>query len=143
LIKQKIKIHLEKNVKPQLETQPSLTTENNININIKKKKREITIPWWSKYFIYAATVIIMIVCLFFIIIKGIEFGDDKVRKWLTSFLLSIVSSILLTQPLQVILVALFFSVIIRKYDDEDDIGSDHNDNGDPFNQCEDYLNKVY
>ena len=42
------------------------------------------------------------VSVFFIIIKGIEFGDEKVQKWLSAIILSLISSILLTQPIKVI-----------------------------------------
>ena len=34
-------------------------------------------------------------------IKGIEFGEETVKSWLVSFLVSIIASIFLTQPLQV------------------------------------------
>jgi hypothetical protein len=38
-----------------------------------------------------------------VIIKGIEFGDEIVGKWLTSLIVSFLSSVLLTQPLKVII----------------------------------------
>jgi hypothetical protein len=41
------------------------------------------------------------VSLFFIIVRGIEFGDAKIQKWLTSLLSSFFSSIVLVQPLKV------------------------------------------
>lgn len=39
--------------------------------------------------------------MFFIIARGIEFGDLKTQKWLTSLLSGFFSSILLIQPLKV------------------------------------------
>jgi hypothetical protein len=36
-----------------------------------------------------------------VIIKGIEFGDEIVGKWLTSLLIAFLSSVFLTQPLKV------------------------------------------
>jgi hypothetical protein len=41
--------------------------------------------------------------MFFIIVRGIEFGDLKTQKWLTSLLSGLFSSILLIQPIKVIL----------------------------------------
>jgi hypothetical protein len=70
-----------------------------------------------------------------VIIKGIEFGDEIVAKWLTSLIVSFLSSVLLTQPLKVIinmkyiiltyiltkviLVMLFCSLIVRKSSDDE------------------------
>ena len=39
----------------------------------------------------------------FVVIKGIEFGDALVGKWLTSLLIAFLSSVLFTQPLKVII----------------------------------------
>ena len=66
-----------------------------------KKSYELRFPWWFKIFAYLLSMIFAGVSLFFVIIKGIEFGDEKVTKWLTSLIISFLSSILLTQPLQV------------------------------------------
>ena len=67
----------------------------------KKKKGELKFPWWFKIFAYVLSFAFAGVSLFFVIIKGIEFGDEKVQKWLTSLLISFLTSLLLTQPLQV------------------------------------------
>ncbi|CAF4743314.1 unnamed protein product, partial [Rotaria sp. Silwood2] len=40
------------------------------------------------------------VSILFIIARGIEFGDLKTQKWLTSVLTGFFSSILLTQPIK-------------------------------------------
>jgi hypothetical protein len=68
-----------------------------------KKKSELKFPWWFKIFAYVLSFSFATVSLFFVIIKGIEFGDEKVQKWLTSLLISFLSSLLLTQPIQVFL----------------------------------------
>ena len=52
------------------------------------------------------------VSVFFIIVKGIEFGDEKVQKWLSAIIVSLVSSILLTQPIKVIQHFLIIFVIV-------------------------------
>jgi polycystin 1L2 len=67
----------------------------------KKKKTEFKFPWWCKIFAYVLSFSFATVSLFFVIVKGIEFGDEKVQKWLTSLIISFFSSLLLTQPLQV------------------------------------------
>ncbi len=67
----------------------------------KSKKGEFKFPWWFKIFAYILSFAFASVSLFFIIVQGITFGDEKVSKWLTSLLVSFLTSIFLTQPLQV------------------------------------------
>jgi hypothetical protein len=77
---------------------------NEENNKIKEKsKLELKFPWWFKFVLYVVSFIIASVCLFFIVIKGIVFGNDKSTKWITSVVVSILSSILVTQPLQVLI----------------------------------------
>ncbi len=75
--------------------------ENSNKINKKKIKKSFMLPWWCKIIAYCISISIIGVSLFFILARGISFGDEKVRKWLTAFLTSIISSIFLTQPIKV------------------------------------------
>ena len=65
------------------------------------KKRKLIFPWWFKIIAYILSFVFAAVSIFFVVIKGIEFGSEKVAKWLTSVIFSLFSSILLTQPIQV------------------------------------------
>jgi hypothetical protein len=72
----------------------------------RKERKKINIkqfrfPWWFKFIAYAISFLFAGVSLFFVIIKGIEFGNEKVAKWLTSLFVSFISSVFLTQPLLV------------------------------------------
>ena len=51
--------------------------------------------------LYLVTFLLMCTSIFFIIARGLEFGEEKSRQWLISILTGFVSSILLTQPLKV------------------------------------------
>jgi len=73
---------------------------NNVN-TIKKKKSKLTFPWWCLFIAYSLSLAIMAVSIFFIIVRGIELGDVKTQKWLTSILTGFFSSILFTQPMKV------------------------------------------
>lgn len=78
--------------------------ELKLETNAKKstlKKSFKSFPWWFKIIAYILSFIVSTVCIFFIIVKGIEFGDEKVQKWISSFLISVLTSFLLTQPIQV------------------------------------------
>jgi len=70
--------------------------------NKSKTKKQFKFPWWFKIIAYILSFTFAGVSLFFVVIKGIEFGQDKVTKWLSSIIVSFFSSVLLTQPLQVI-----------------------------------------
>ena len=78
--------------------------EKNSAVNpneVTKKKKTLSFPWWTKIIAYGLSYLFMCVSLLFIILKGIEFGDEKVLKWLTSLIMSILTSVLLTEPIKV------------------------------------------
>ncbi|RNA25490.1 polycystin-1-like isoform X2, partial [Brachionus plicatilis] len=104
----------------------------------KKTKRKLLFPWWTKIIAYILSFCFAGVSLFFVVIKGIEFGDEKVKKWITSLFVSFLTSVLLTQPIQTLLVAFFFVIIFRKYDESLDNEQDPDDKGDSLNQLYDY-----
>jgi hypothetical protein len=87
--------------------------DNDSKKNNKKQKR-MQLPWWCKLIGFALSFLVSIVSLFFVVIKGIEFGNEKVAKWLSSVTVSFLASMLLTQPLQLALVSLFFVTLCRK-----------------------------
>ena len=101
-----------------------LHQNKNAKIEKKIKKKAKGLPWWCKIIAYILSAIFMTVCIFFIIIQGINLGDEKVKKWLTSFITSILSSILLTQPVKIILTALVVILICRKSNDASDVEHD-------------------
>ena len=70
-------------------------------IKIKKNKAKLKFPWWVKIIAYILSFIICGISSFFIVVNGIQFGDEKVTKWLTSLFTSFFTSILITQPIQV------------------------------------------
>ncbi len=64
--------------------------------------------------------------MFFIIIRGIEFGDLKTQKWLTSVLSGFFSWILLTQPLKVLALTIFFAFLCRNKNVDQEAGEHMN-----------------
>jgi hypothetical protein len=67
----------------------------------KKKQSQLTFPWWCIFIAYGLSFVLSVVSIFFIIVRGIEFGDLKTQKWLTSLISGFFSSILLIQPIKV------------------------------------------
>jgi len=103
---------------PRINKLKRILNENNLNSmesNADKKltkktekKVEFRFPWWFKIIAYLLSFAFAGVSLFFVVIKGIEFGQEKVTKWLTSLIISFLTSVLLTQPLQVTTNAFLF-----------------------------------
>ena len=83
---------------------------SDIQIN-KKNKSSWKFPCWCLYVAYGLSFLFIGISIFFIIIRGIEFGDSKIQKWLISLIIGFFSSICLTQPIKVI----HFLIIIIKY----------------------------
>ena len=91
----------------------------------RKEKFPKTFPWWFIFIGYGLSVILVGVSVLFIIARGIEFGDLKSQQWLTSVLIGFVSSILLTQPIKVLSLAIFFACFCRKSHDDDQEANEH------------------
>ena len=75
--------------------------ESKVLVEKKKSSEFLLLPWWFKIVSYLLSFVLVLICAFFIIIKGITFGDEQCRKWLTSFLVSALTGCFLIQPLQV------------------------------------------
>ncbi len=92
--------------------------ENVVEEPKKKKKFARKFPWWFIFIAYGLCVILVGISILFIIARGIQFGDFKTQKWLISILSGFFSSILLTQPLKIVALAIFFTCFCRKTDDD-------------------------
>ena len=87
----------------------SISFSNNIN---SKKKKRLSFPWWCLFIAYGVSLLLFTLSIFFIIVRGIELGDLKTQKWLTSVLTSFFSSILIIEPLKV---KLFIITLTKLY----------------------------
>ncbi|GIY29651.1 polycystic kidney disease protein 1-like 2 [Caerostris darwini] len=90
----------------------------------KKKKKKFLFPWWCRIIAWILAVSSIVVSCFFLWAYGVQFGDEKTKKWITSLLISFFSSILVTQPIKVFLVAMFFSAIFKTVDTEEEEDED-------------------
>ena len=64
-------------------------------------KRSFTFPWYFRIVALILSYACMIVCAFFVIVKGLEFGNSKVTSWVTSLAISFVTSVLFHEPIKV------------------------------------------
>jgi hypothetical protein len=75
------------------------SVQSNTHKNSVKKK--LKFPWWCLFIAYGICVILVGLSIVFIIARGIEFGDLKTQKWLTSIVSGFFSSVILVQPIKV------------------------------------------
>ena len=66
-----------------------------------EKEWKLEFPWWFVFIAYGLSFLLSVVSIFFTVVRGIQFGDVKTQKWLTSLLSGFLSSILVIQPLKV------------------------------------------
>ncbi|UJR06735.1 hypothetical protein I4U23_011024 [Adineta vaga] len=97
------------------EINPSLIKEE---AKTKTKKQPFTFPWWFIFITYGLCFLLVITSIFFLIVRGIEFGDVKTQKWLISILSGFFSSILFTQPLKIVALMIVFAFFCRKSQDD-------------------------
>ena len=79
-----------------------------------RSKRKFLFPWWCLILAYVLSVLFVAVSIFFVAIRGIQYGNVRVGQWLGSIVTGFFASIFLTQPLKVISLALLFMCFCRK-----------------------------
>jgi hypothetical protein len=88
-----------------MRTTPSQLRRNETTVATKnKRKNERLFPWWCLFIAYGFSFVLIGMSIVLILARGIEFGDTKVHKWLTSMIVGFFSSILLSQPIKVCLI---------------------------------------
>ncbi|KAL3211152.1 hypothetical protein MRX96_000836 [Rhipicephalus microplus] len=86
----------------------------------RKRKGKFMFPWWCRYVAWFLCLASIFVSIFFIWAYGVQFGDEKTRKWITSLLVSFFMSVLITQPIKVFMLAIIFSSLFKSPDKDDD-----------------------
>jgi hypothetical protein len=108
----------------------------------KKKRSQLTFPWWCLFIAYGLSLILVGLSMVFIIARGIEFGDLKTQKWLTSIITGFFSSIFLTQPIKIVCLAIFFICFCRNSNDEKEENGYINEDDDQFEIDQDDLQTI-
>ncbi|CAF1074084.1 unnamed protein product [Adineta steineri] len=121
---------------------PDTEIQNQTEQKTTKKKSSLSFPWWCIFIAYGFCIILVSVSIIFIIARGIEFGDEKTQKWLISILSGFFSSVLLTQPLKIIALAMFFAFFCRKSNDDKEANAFLDDNQLDLDNDEEYLHPI-
>lgn len=75
-------------------------------------KRKLLLPWWTRIIGHTFCNLSILAAAAFIVFMGIQFGEDKVKRWLASLFISLITSIVLCQPIQV---KWFYYLILTKF----------------------------
>jgi len=76
--------------------------------SLPAKKKRLSLPWWCSIIAWILLWLTVAVCVAFVTFYGIMFQDEKCKKWITSMVVSFLTSVLFTQPIKVLLLALSF-----------------------------------
>ncbi|XP_068694084.1 polycystin-1-like protein 2 [Montipora foliosa] len=86
----------------------------NIEQDGKAKKKKKGLPHCFVYFAWSLCFLASVTGAVFTVFYSLNWGPEISNKWLIAFLTSFVESILVIQPVKVVLVSLLFALIIRK-----------------------------
>lgn len=90
----------------------------------KKSKKKFRLPWWIIYVAYGFSFGVVVVAIWYTVEIGGAFGPAKAQRWLVSFMTSFAESMLFSQPVKVVGLAVFFALFIKKPPAEGDIERD-------------------
>jgi polycystin 1L2 len=68
---------------------------------IKQKKKVFSLPWYCRHLAWAFLFLNVVVGITFSLFYGIQFGEEKSRKWITSMMVAFIMSVFVTQPMKV------------------------------------------
>ncbi|GFR02198.1 polycystic kidney disease protein 1-like 2 [Trichonephila clavata] len=104
-------------------------------------KKKCLLPWWCAYISWFLVIVSVGCSLFFLWAYGLQFGNIRTGKWLTSLIISFLSSVLLTEPLKIFLFSIIMACLCGNPDlDDDDSDVDEED---PYlNEDEEWLHSV-
>lgn len=78
-----------------------LAAEPTTEPKLKPAQGKLLLPWWFRIVGHVFCNAAIVTSAVFIIIMGIQFGEAKVQRWLACLFISLLSSIIFCQPIQV------------------------------------------
>ena len=89
-------------------------TETASPSQVKVFPKDKQLPWWFVYVGWILVIVTSLVAGSVTLLYGIEFGLQKSSRWLLSMFFSVTQDILVSQPLKVVGLAIFFALIFKK-----------------------------
>ncbi|XP_013393442.1 polycystic kidney disease protein 1-like 2 [Lingula anatina] len=82
-------------------------------------RKPVRFPWWFVVFGYILAFVAVFTSAFFTLLYSLEWGATKSTNWLLALFFALGESVLVVQPLQVLLLALIMSIIMRMPGDDE------------------------
>jgi polycystin 1L2 len=96
---------------------------NNVENKIKEDKPQVRrgkLPHWFIYPAYALCYLASAASIFFTLLYSIQWGKETSTEWVIAMVTSFFQSVLLLQPVKVVVVAVVFALIIKKPSDTEE-----------------------
>ncbi|CAC5388020.1 PKD1L2 [Mytilus coruscus] len=79
---------------------------------------QFSLPFWCRYVAWGIVTLAVFLSGFFLILYSMEWGKTKSEEWLLCFFMSFIESMLLVDPIKIILLSLLFSWIVKSYQEK-------------------------
>ncbi|CAH1263318.1 PKD1L3 [Branchiostoma lanceolatum] len=108
--------------RPKPRTKSSSRTEDLYEVQRSRPQEEQQsgLPHWCVYIGWVLVFLSATGSAFFVILYSMEWGAEKSGEWLTSILFSIFQSVLVIQPIKVIIFAVIIALTFKKFGKEED-----------------------
>ncbi len=84
--------------------------------------RQGCLPWWCIYIAWVLTFGSCVVCSYFIMQYGLRYGWQTSLDWLVSMMVSLIQSVVIVQPIKVVILAAVFAIFLKTHQ-VDDVGA--------------------
>ncbi|MGH0120311.1 UNVERIFIED_CONTAM: hypothetical protein FKN15_057213 [Acipenser sinensis] len=88
--------------------------------DVQKKGCQKGLPWWFVFLGWLLVLASSSVSAYFTMLYGLHYGKQGSINWLISMSVSFFESLFLTQPLKVLGLALFFALVLKRVDPEEE-----------------------
>ncbi|XP_048575421.1 uncharacterized protein LOC5516858 isoform X2 [Nematostella vectensis] len=105
------------------------------NKRSKNPKKIKSLPWWMTYIGWLLVTLTVLASTVVTLMYGIQFGKHTSEKWLLSMFISVTQDIFISQPLKVILLALFFAYVLKKPPSDQNNNANELDSKELLQQC--------
>jgi len=95
--------------------------ENYITEEAKKRNKKWKLPWGFLFVAYFLSLCVVGVTFWYCVEQAGAFGVEKSERWMAAFATSVIESIFMSQPIKVLGLALFFALVIKKPDQDEDV----------------------
>ncbi|XP_078524922.1 polycystin-1-like protein 2 [Lissotriton helveticus] len=86
----------------------------------KRAPKKKPLPWWFIFVGWALLLSMSGVSTYFTMMYGFKYGKQSSIRWIVSMALSLFQSIFVLQPLKVVGFAIFFALVLKKVDEEEE-----------------------